>query len=397
MPYPFCLPTTSSLNFQSALDSTTHPSLPLAATTQRALVRAALKKHKRLPAQARVAELGNVLNALEGYIPYLFALDSALSGKHVDEEEIDTALHKELEVEWRSSLAATMPGRDPPRVKGKGLDYELICTLSTLAYACVLLARSHLVSLYGAITPTSEQRTTIITTATKHLLNANSIHTYLLNRCGEPGIASVTPETSASAQGALASLALAEATLLAVLKDDPYPAVVAQERNSNDKEWMIKPPEIPKVRAHLFARLCLAAAERANTAESMLRAPATGRAGRVDETLLKYTEDLKRTSRAKACRFFGIDADLGGETGNAIAWLNGAEAELGFAKHQAEGSKLQGFARLKKDWTERKEDKKILRGGEWGNDAGRFEEARIIDMLKSKWNKMNDTVSLIEL
>jgi len=361
------------------------------------MVRAALKKHRRLTLQAKVADLNNVSHALEGYIPYLFALDAALSGKDVGDEEIDTVLRKELEVEWRSSVAAAIPGRDAPRVKGRGMDYELICTLSTLAYTHILLARSHLVLLYGTITPTSEQRTSIITTATKQLLNANSIHAYLVNRCGEPGISSVIPEMAASVQGGLASLALAEATLLAVLKDDPYPAVVAQGRNKNDKEWMIKPPEIPKVRAHLFARLCLAAAERASSAESMLRATATGRTGRVDESLLKYVDDLKRTSRAKACRFFGIDADLGGETGKGIAWLSGAEAELGFAKPQAEGSKLQGLAKLKKDWTEKREDKKILKGGEWGSDAGRLEEARIIDMLKNKWNKMNDTVSPIEL
>ena len=397
MPYPFTLPTTSSLSFQSCIHSTTHPSLPLAATTHRGLLRATLKKHKRLSSQAQVSNLTNVLNALESYIPYLFAVDAGLSGEPVEDEEIDMVLQKESEVEWRSSVAATIPGREASRVKGKGLDYELICTLNTFACTYTLLARSQLVLLYGTITPTAEQRTSIITTATKHLLNANSIHAYLSSRCGEHGISSAILETTASVQGGLASLALAEATLLAVLKDDPYPAVVAQERNKNDKDWMIKPPEIPKVRAHLFARLCLAAADRAGSAESMLQASATGRTGRVDEGLLKYLNDLKRTSRAKACRFFGIDADLGGETGKGIAWLNGAEAELGFAKPQVEGSRLQGLAKFKKDWTERREDKKVSKGGEWGSDAGRLEEARIIDKLRSKWNKMNDTVSLIKL
>lgn len=361
------------------------------------MVRAALKKHRRLTLQAKALDLKNVLNALEGYIPYLFALDASLGGKRAENEEIDTLLRKELEVEWRSSVAATIPGREAPRVKGRGLDYELISTLSTLAYTHTLLARSHLVLLYSTITPTNEQRTSIITTATKHLLNAYSIHTYLFNRCGEPDMSAVIPETTASIQGGLASLALAEATLLAVLKDDPYPAVVSQARNKNDKEWMIKPPDIPKVRAHLFARLCLAAAERANSAESMLSASAMGRTGRVDESLLKYVSDLKRTSRAKACRLFGIDADLGGDTGKGIAWLNGAEVELGFAKPQAEGTKLQGLAKFKKDWTEKREDKKVLKGGEWGSDAGRLEEARIVDMLRKNWNKMNDTVSLIGL
>ena len=394
MPYPFTLPTTSSLDFQTCILSATHPSLPLAVTTQRSIVRAALKKHKRLPSQTQASNLHHVSNALDGYISYLFALDAGLCGKHIADEEVDIALQAELESEWRSCITTTMPGRDPPRVKGRGLDYELICTLSTLAYLQTLLARSQLFLLYGTVTPASEQRVSIITAATKCLLNANSLHAYLSGRCGEPGVLPIIPEVSASVQGGLASLALAEATLLAVLKDDPYPAVVAQERNQNDREWMIKPPEIPKVRAHLFARLCLAAAEHAARAESMLLSPASGRTGRVDESLLKYVGDLRRTSRAKACRFFGIDADLGGETGKGIAWLNGGEAELGFSKFQAEGSKLQGLAKFKKDWTERREDKKVSKGGEWGSDAGRLEEARVIEMLKGKWNKMNDTVSV---
>ena len=393
MPYPFILPTTSSLALQSCVESATHPSLPLATSTQRGIVRSALKKHKRLPSQAQVADLNHVMNALEGYLPYLFAVDNGLCGKQVEGEELDIVLRKEVEVEWRSSVAVKNPGRDNARVKGNGWDYELVNTLSTLAYVHTLLARSQLVLLYGTLTPTSEQRISIIITATKHLFNANSIHAYLSSRCNESGISVTIPEMSASVQGGLASLALAEVTLLAVLKDDPYPAVVAQERNRNDKEWMIKPPEIPKVRAHLFARLCLAAAERAGSAESVLQLQGGGRTGRVDGSLLRYLGDLKRTSRAKACRFFGIDADLGSETGKGIAWLNGAEMELGFAKSQGEGSKLHGLAKFKKDWTERREDKKVSKGGEWGGDAGRLEEARVIDMLKSKWNKMNDTVS----
>lgn len=391
MPYSFPLPTTSSLAFQACISSATHPSIPLATTTQRASLRAVLKKHKRLSFQAQTSHLTEVLHAFEGYVPYLFAIDAGLCGKPIGGEEVDTLLEKELEVEWRSSVAPTVPGREAPRVKGKGLDYELTCTLSAFAITFTLLARSQLVLLYGTITPTAEQRLSIITKATKHLLNANSIHAYLSTRCSENVPSSLIPEMTPSVQGGLAALAIAEATILAVLKDDPYPAVVAQARNKNDKEWMIKPPEIPKVRAHLFARLCLAAAERAGSAESMFEA--SGQKGRVDEALVRYARDLKRTSRAKACRFFGIDADLGGETGKGIAWLNGGEGELGLGKPHAEGSKLQGLAKFKKEWTERREDKKIEKGGEWGNDGGRFEEARVLDMLKMKWNKINDTIN----
>ena len=393
MPYSFLLPTTSSLSFQSCINCTTHPSIPLGTTTQRASLRAVLKKHKRLSLQAQAGHLTEVLHAFEGYIPYLFAIDAGLCGKPVNGEEVDTILQKELEVEWRSSVAPRAPGRGAPRVKGKGLDYELICTLSAFAFSYTLLARSQLALLYGTITPTAEQRLSIITKATKHLLNANSIHAYLSTRCGENVSSSSIPEMTPSVQGGLAALAMAEATILAVLKDDPYPAVVAQARNKNDKEWMIKPPEIPKVRAHLFARLCLAAAGRARSAESMFEA--SGQKGRVDEALVRYARDLKQTSRAKACRFFGIDADLGGETGKGIAWLNGGEGELGLGRLHAEGSKLQGLAKFKKEWAERREDRNGEKGVARGNDGGRFEEARVLDMLKTKWNKINDTVGLM--
>ena len=392
MPYHYLVPTTSSISLQSCISSGSHPSLPFTATTYRGILRNALKQHKRLSQQAQATHLTTVRSSLIGYLPYLFALDAALSDVTVEEEEIDAALQKEVEAEWRSSISTTLPGRESPRTKGQGLDYEICCVLSTLGYLSTLLARSQLHMLYGATSPTADQRTAIIAAATKHLLDAASVHSYLVNRCGEIAKSGVLPETSSAVQGALARLALAEATLLAILKDDPWPGVVAQDRNKNDKEWMIKPPEIPKVRTHLFARLCLAAADHAGTAESMLRSEATGRTGGIDVALIKYITDLKKTARAKACRFFGIDADMGGETGKGIAWLNAGEEELGFTKPQAEGSKLQGLAKLKKDWTEKREDKKIEKGGDWGSDAGRFEEARIIEMLKKKWNKMNDTV-----
>lgn len=394
MPYQFVLPTTSSVSFQSCISSSSHSSLPFTATTCRGILRHALKKHKRLATQAQPTHLNSVLSALSGYLPYLFALDAALSDRAIQEEEIDAALQKEIVVEWRSCIALPLPGREPPRTKGNGLDFELCCVLSTCGYIHTLLARSQLHMLYGAIPPTPDQRASILSAATKHLLDANSIHAYLTDRSGENAIPGPLPETSPSAQGALAKVALAEATLLAVLKDDPWPGVVAQDRNKNDKEWMIKPPEIPKVRTHLFARLCLAAADHAETAESMLSSEVARRKWQIDVALIKYISDLKRTSRAKACRFFGIDADMGGETGKGIAWLNAGEGELGFSKPQVEGSKMQGLAKFKKDWTEKREDRKIEKGGDWGSDAGRFEEARIIDVLKKKWNKMNDTVHL---
>ena len=388
MPFAFTLPTTSNLSFSSFAVSTTHPSLPLAASTHRGVLRTVLKKHKRLAPSSRASNLTTVLVALDDYLPYLLALDAALCGRLVDGEEIDLALKQEIHVEWRTTLTATLPGRDPLRVEGKGLDFEIAFVLHTLACVYTLQARSQLLALYGAISPTAEQRTVIVTTATKQFLQANSIYNYLTTYCAEIDASSATLETLTQTQGGLAALALAEANLLAVLKDDPYPAVVAQDRNSHDKEWMIKPPDLPKVRAHLFARLCLAAAEHAGKAEAMLSA-----SGRIDDALIKYVNNLQKTSRAKACRFFGIDADLGGETGRGIAWLIGGKKQLGFAGTKEEGSKMKGLAKFKKDWTERREDKKIEKGREWGSDAGRLEELRVIEMLEQKWNKMNDTVS----
>jgi len=387
MPFAFTLPTTSSLSFSLFLRSTTHPSLPQAASTYRGVLRNVLKKHKRLTPQAQTSNLTTVLSALEDYIPYLFALDAALCDRAVDGEEIELGLQREITVEWRSTLATTVIGRETPRIKGQGLDYEICFALHILASVYTLQARSQLLILYGAITPTSEQRINIITTATKHLLQVNTTYSYLALRSAETDASSAVVETLSQTHGGLAALALAEATLLAVLKDDPYPAVVAQDRNKNDKDWMVKPPEIPKVRAHLFARLCLAAAEHAGKAEAMLSA-----SGRIDEVLISYVIDLKKASRAKACRFLGINSELEGETGRGIAWLVGGKKQLGFGGPNDEGSKMKGLAKFRKDWTERREDKKIERGGEWGNDAGRLEELRVIEMLDQKWNKMNDTV-----
>ena len=387
MPFAFTLPTTSALPFSSFANSTTHPSLPSATSTHRGVLRSVLKKHKRLPPSSRASNLSTVSAALNDYLPYLLTLEAALCGRTVNGEDLDLALKKEIDVEWRTTLAATIPGREPPRVNGKGLDFEVTFVLHTLACVYTQQARAQLLGLYGAITPTSELRIAIVTTATKQLLQANSIHNYLASRPAEIDASSAVLEILAQTQGGLAALALAEATLLAVLKDDPYPAVVAQDRNKNDRDWMIRPPDIPKVRVHLFARLCLAAAEHAGKAEAML---STSR--RIDEALIKYVNDLKRTSRGKACRFFGIDADLRGETGQGIAWLIGGRKQLGFAGTKDEGSKMKGLAKFKKDWTERREDKKIEKGGEWGSDAGRLEELRIIEMLEQKWNKMNDTV-----
>jgi hypothetical protein len=48
---------------------------------------------------------------------------------------------------------------------------------------------------------------------------------------------------------------------------------------------------------------------------------------------------------------------------------------------------------LRKEWSERREDRKVEKGLDWGADGGRLEETRVIEMLEAKWTKQNDTVS----
>jgi hypothetical protein len=268
--------------------------------------------------------------------------------------------------------------------------------LQVLAYVHSLLARERLRPLYrGDCAPVDkEARTQAIAAAMKSLLAANSVHAYLLQRSGACQLAQqqaaaaavVVADVSAPVLGALASLAMAEATLITVLKDDPYPFAVAEERNKNSKEWMFRAPELGASRTNLFARLCMAAAEHAAQAAASLR-----NAKGIDEDLLGYVDDLRRTARAKAARFQGIGAEGQGKVGEGIAWLRGAKKELGFAADEAGG--LRGVAKLRKDWREKREDRRVQKGdADWGADAGKFEEGRVLEMLEKKWVKMNDTV-----
>ncbi|KAN0099022.1 hypothetical protein V8E51_014685 [Hyaloscypha variabilis] len=396
MPFPFTLPTTSSFSFSAYFSSDSHPSLPLSASTYRGVLRDALKKHKRLPPHEQSPHLAAILLALNNYIPYLLAVDSGLGSQPVAGEELDVVLKSTPDLEWRPTLSdASIPGREKGRLKIQSLEYEIYFVLSTLAYTYTRLSRSSLHPLYSSATssPSAEARTLAIQTATKNLLSAATIHSYLSTRSDSVSSSPPCIDITKSTFSALSSLALAEATLLAVLKDDPYPAAVAQDRNKNDKEWMIKAPDIPKVRAHLFARLCLAAAEHASNALSLLNASAGKGVGKIDGALLGYVDDLRRTGRGKACRFFGIDAEIGGKTGEGIAWLHAGMHELGFKAGEESGKKGLSFGRLKKGWEEKREDRRVEKGSHWGADAGRAEEQRVLEMLEKKWGKMNDTIN----
>ncbi|KAK2789012.1 hypothetical protein FQN52_000169 [Onygenales sp. PD_12] len=456
MVYSFALPTTSHLAFQSHLSSPTHPALPQSASTARHALRLALKKHKRLSPAQQPAHLQLILAALNEYIPYLFALSRGLSSTPAPTtaEDIDILLRTELEVEWRATLSSSSSlsrlrrgevgrGRSS-RVRGQGLDFEIAFVLTTLGYVLAGLGRArYLQTLYANKTPTPEQKTAAVQAATKYLLQASSVHSFLASSASFSGLAAAPapatrksiststspppvpdsppnaiPDLDPATQSALATLSLAEATLLAVLKDDAYLSACIQARNRLDTEWMVKPPDIPKVRALLFARLCVRAAEYAEQAVASAGAVGAGKGDeRVDEELLSYMRSLARVSRARACRFFGIDAEMAGKTGEGIAWLRAARGVLGFRGElggdegvenvggKGKGKIGGGFSRLKREWSERREERKIEREAagsgrvegeaelDWGDDAGREEEGRVLDMLEAKWVKMNDTIN----
>ncbi|KAI0483045.1 pH-response regulator protein palC [Xylariaceae sp. FL0804] len=393
MPFPFALPTTSSFSFSGSFTSESHPSLPLTASTHRGVVRDALKKHKRLPPASQTPHIPSVVSNLNGYIPYIFAIDAGQGKRALHGEEISIVQTSSPTIQWRPTLSDNaVPGRETARVKVQSLEHEILFALSTLGYAHTLLARAALHPLYiTSGTPVSAQaRTAAITTATKHLMDAASVHDSVARRAESLSTAPPCPDISQPTARALSSLALAEATLLAVLKDDPYPAVVAQVRNQNDREWMYRAPEIPKVRAHLFARLCLAAADHAAQASSLCQASGGKGPFKLNEGLIRYLEDLRKTCRAKACRFFGIDAELSSQTGDGLGWLRCGLQELGI--EPKENKKGLSLSRMKKDWSERREDKKVEKSTNWGADAGRVEETRVIEMLEEKWTKVNDTM-----
>ncbi|KAJ3492053.1 hypothetical protein NLG97_g5484 [Lecanicillium saksenae] len=387
MPYPFVLPTTSAFAFSNAFSCQSHPSLPLTGSTYRGVVRDTLKKHKRLGPSAQNSNLAVAVSNIEAYLPYLLAIEAGLSRQPVGatEQLISITPKNALLIEWRPTLSGeVVPGRERTRIKILSLEHEVFFTLSTLAFAHVATARACLQPLYSTTGEVlgAQQRTTAITTATKYLLEVASIYDYL-DRRGEtsatiPQAAPPCVDVSPSTARAMSSLALAEATLLAILKDDPYPATVAQDRNVNDTEWMYKAPDIPKV------------------ASPSLRTPCPGRVGARSQGRRVVPELSRRPCRAKACRFFGIDAELGGETADGIGWVRAGFQELGvdISEKNKKGGGGLGFSRFKKEFKERREDRRVDGDGSaWGADAGKLEETRILELLDAKWSKINDTMN----
>ncbi|KAL4920785.1 hypothetical protein BDW62DRAFT_220712 [Aspergillus aurantiobrunneus] len=425
MVYPFDLPTTSHLSFQTVLSSRTHPSLPQAATTARHALRLTLHAHNRLPrGPQRDSHLTSVLSALNDYLPYLVALAQGLNGKPIDPttapfivhpEEIEVTQRADFEPEWLATLATSslsLKSSRPTsnRTRGPGIQFELAFTITTLGYVLSSLARSGVTrTLYASSTPSAEQRTAAVQTATKHLLQANTIHSFLSSSLYFTASleGAIAPDLAPATQAALSSLALSEATLFAVLKDDAYVAACIQARNPNDKDWMVRAPEIPKVRAHLFARLCIRAAEYAEQAATGLGSVgAEERRMGIDEDIVKYARVLGLVARARACRFFGVDAELAGKIGEGIAWLRAAKGALGLRSSGSTdepATKSRGLSKLKQGFRERREERRMEKGaggerlekGELGpgDNAGREEEGRVLEMLETKWARMNDTIN----
>lgn len=379
------------------------------------------------------------------YIPYLFAINDGLSGRGVrpaaggEEENIDITLKEEISVEWRPVLVSSLSSilksaattgtgySGSNRLRGRGIDFEIAFVVGTLGYVLSNMARVTVLRvLYASATPTADQKAVATQNATKLLLQAGSAHTFLARSFTISDEVATTqqgninvPQLNTTVQTALASLALAEATLLAVLKDDAYTFACIQARNPNDKEWMVRAPEIPKVRALILARLCVRSAEHAEQALSGLDSVGANRTGgmtaaRIDEDLVKYVQNVIKVSRAKACRFFGVDAELSGKVGEAIAWLRAGKGALGIKRalipegQSAGGGKTGTFSKLKKEWSDRRDERRleksssnsgssgVVHGDELGrgDDAGWEEEGRVIEMLEAKWVKMNNTVSL---
>lgn len=408
MPFPFTLPTTSTVSYPTYFDSPTYPSLPLLAASHRGSLRNVLKNHKRLPPASQNANLPHVIKELESYVSHLLALFTALE----ENEAFLKPSAPQFETSWRAVLTARKFSTEPPRIARPGLSYEIFWTLSTLAYAYTLQARSQLLQLLspsatGSSKPPSTDPQLLFNQAAGNFLTSASIFTHLLSRPQPSNAGSWPIELTTPALSAFSSLALADATLTAVIKQDPYPTYISLTSRNRDskksaKEWLYNPPDPPtSPRALLLARLCIAASDHASRALGLLSTSNTGRRtlllqlsggaksddvpGEITDDLLRYLESLQKVSRAKSCRFLGIDAETSGRCGEAISWLLLAKSIL--------DAPTTAVDKLRRGLSERKEARHLAAAdGSWGLDAGRAEEVKVLEALDEKWRKLNDSV-----
>ncbi|KAK6348420.1 hypothetical protein TWF718_006216 [Orbilia javanica] len=390
MTFAFTLPTTSPVNFTTSFASSSAPSLPSATTTRRALLRDTLKRYKRLTTAEQYNNLPSLLSSISEYLPYLYTVDAYITSQ-------DIAPLAEFETEWRAVLSRRTVSTELPRIRRKGLDYEICFATATLAYVHALRARSFLATAIQAPPPTDSNATNtsvhLINQAKDQILTAASIFLYLQNRSTtrERGGSQPAPaDTTTSIYNALWSLCMASATLLAVLKDDPYPSIVALQHDKNSREWMYKAPTVPtKVRSLLLARLCMYSADMAGRAAAGVAAtPGSG------AELKSYCDDMAKTAKAKACRFLGVDAEAQGKVGEAIGWVSAGKEVLGMVVGgDGDKGKLgRGLDILKKAREEKKMEK-VPMEALLGPDAGRLEEAMVLNELERRWRKINDSVN----
>ncbi|RVD85811.1 uncharacterized protein DFL_004118 [Arthrobotrys flagrans] len=390
MTFAFTLPTTSPVNFTTSFASSSAPSLPSAATTRRALLRDTLKRYKRLTPTEQYNNLPSLLSSISEYLPYLYTLDA-----YITSQDITPLI--EFETEWRAVLSRRTVPTELPRIRRKGLDYEICFATTTLAYVHTLRARTFLASAIRAPPPTDNNATNtsvhLINQAKDQILTAASIFLYLQNRSTtkERDSSQTMPaDVTTSIYNALWSLCLASATLLAVLKDDPYPSIVALQHDKNSKEWMYKAPTVPtRVRSLLLARLCMYSADMAGKAAAgVAAAPGSG------AELKGYCDDMAKTAKAKACRFQGIDAEGQGKVGEAIGWVLAGKEVLGMVvSGDGDKGKLgRGIDMLKKAREERKMEK-VPMEALLGPDAGKTEEAMVLNELERRWRRINDSVN----
>ncbi|KAK6519566.1 hypothetical protein TWF281_003391 [Arthrobotrys megalospora] len=392
MTFAFILPTTSPVNFTTSFASSSAPSLPSATTTRRALLRDTLKRFKRLTPAEQYNNLPSLLSSVSEYLPYLYTVDAYITSQDI------TPL-TEFETEWRAVLSRRTVPTELPRIRRKGLDYEICFATATLAYVHTLRARTFLATAIQAPPPTDNNATNtsvhLINQAKDQMLTAASIFLYLQNRSAtsERGVAGMQPmpaDVTTSIYNALWSLCLASATLLAVLKDDPYPSIVALQHDKNSKEWMYKAPTMPtRGRSLLLARLCMYSADMAGKAAAGVAAtPSSG------AELKGYCEDLAKTAKAKACRFLGVDAEGQGKLGEAIGWVLAGKEVLGMVVGgEGDKGKLgRGLDMLKKAREERKMEKAPMEAL-LGPDAGKMEEAMVLNELERRWRRINDSVN----
>ncbi|KAL7275266.1 hypothetical protein RUND412_001794 [Rhizina undulata] len=411
MPYPFTLPTTSTLAFNTYYHSPVYSSLPLLTTTYHNSLRNALKHHKRQPASAQNANLPAILKELESYIPHLQTLSESIkSGDVLPKDEAPA-----LESEWRSILTETRFGTEPPRVRRSGIEYEMFWTVSTLAYAYTLYGRSQMLEVLGpgGKDKSVESKQLLLNQAAGNLLQSAEIFSFIARNEPPPTPVSWPVELSLPVVSALKEMSLADATLLAVLKQDPYPSYLSltvqldgklkEKGRSTGKEWLYNPPEPPTgVRALLFARLCIAAADHAAKALGLLSTSSSSRRkilgagskgdGGLEEVsgdLLKYLDSLQKVATAKCCRFLAIDAEASGRVGEGISWIRLARESLGVeaapsTPSDAPKNKLKQFRQQREE--------KDFDSSKWGIDAGKNEETRVLEALEAKWRKLNDSV-----